>query len=55
MNPGLKQMKASGKEGKFKTVCEKILDLLNIREQYFAKNEEELDEIAKLSCSTHKN
>ena len=33
----------------------KSLDLLNIRERYLAENEEELDEIAKLSSSAHKN
>ena len=43
------------REGEYKIVCEKILDLLNIRERYSAKNEEELDEIAKLSSSAHKN
>ena len=31
------------------------MNLLNIREQYSAENEEELDEIAKLSSSAHKS
>ena len=35
--------------------CEQFLDLLNIREQYSAENEKELDMIAKLSSSAHKN
>ena len=43
------------REGEYKIICEKILDLLNIRERYLAENEEELDEIAKLSSSAHKN
>ena len=43
------------REGEHKIICEKILDLLNIRERYLAENEEELDEIAKLSSSAHKN
>ena len=42
-------------EGKYKIVCEKILDLLNITERYSAKTVEELDEIAKLSSSACKN
>ena len=35
-------------EGEYKIICEKFLDLLNIRERYLAENEEELDEM--LSC-----
>ena len=42
-------------EGEYKTFCEQYLDLINIREQYSAENEKELDVIAKLSSSVHKN
>ena len=42
-------------EGKYKIFCEQFLDVLNIREQYSAENEKELDMIAKLSSSAHKN
>ena len=42
-------------EGEYKIICEKNLDFRNIRERYSAENEEELDEIAKLSSSAHKN
>ena len=43
------------REGEYKIICEKFLDFLNIRERYSAENEEELDEIAKLSSSVHKS
>ena len=43
------------REGEYKIICEKNLDFRNIRERYSAENEEELDEIAKLSSSAHKN
>ena len=43
------------REGEYKIICEKYLDFLNIRERYSAENEEELDEIAKLSSSVHKS
>ena len=42
-------------EGEYKIFCEQFLDVLNIREQYSAENEKELDMIAKLSSSAHKN
>ena len=42
-------------EGEYKMFCEQFLDLLNIREQYSAENEKELDIIAKLSSSARKN
>ena len=42
-------------EGEYKTFREQYLDFINIREQYSAENEKELDVIAKLSSSVHKN
>ena len=42
-------------EGEYKTFLEQYLDFINIREQYSAENEKELDVIAKLSSSVHKN